>query len=915
MGLIAISNDEGDVFRGIGLGNGDYYPFEKVEITTITEGQLYTFTMPGEDVFVRVTSAFIHNIDIDAENGNINVTKDINPEKPIVANDTVVLNVESDSGYVLKEIKVYGLSGWISNIEQLVTLMGDANFTGSGDYSQLNCKVNEQGHFVIMNGNDVVVEMTEVLGVAGGFIPPLNQTNATVNTPDYTWAFVIKNDVLTSITCTRSANGEQIFSADGTGTGEMTGEVLSLTTVIEGQKYTFIMPDYDVKIVATFEENAIEPHDHNDTTLEYIAAKDATCETAGNIAYYRCTVCGELFSDANGQNAISAESVVIPAKGHDYKFDSFVWDGFTAQAKYVCSHDDSHIELHDATVTNEATTAATCEGKGIRTYTATYDGHTATKTEEIAAIGHAFTTFDSFVWDGFTAKAKYVCSHDNSHIELRDATVTSEVTTAATCTETGVTTYTATYDGHTETKIETTKALGHDWGEWIIITEPTNDEAGLERRVCSHDKTHVEERAIPVHSHNETTLELVAAKAATCTETGNIAYYVCKECGKYFADVNGQELLTAESVVTPALGHDYQAVVTAPTCTERGYTTHTCSRCGDSYVDTYVDALGHKPSEAVRENEVSATCETAGSYDEVVYCSVCKEEISRDHKTVEAFGHQYGEWAVTKAPTCTEKGVETRVCAHDKTHVETRDVDALGHNFGDWVVTKEAEVGVKGEETRTCSICGETETREIAALPYVPTTNDDGEKVYSETLTEEAKDVTELFAQAKEEEGTVEVKADELVIVFDSNAVNAIGDSDVSLSAKITTENLTVENAELVIEVTLTGATFADGSAMVSVPFAQEVPAGKVAKVYYIADDGTRTDMNATFENGKVSFVTNHFSTYAVVFEDAVVANGGLSGGAIAGIVIGSVFGALLIACAVLFLLNKKGIVKLGKKD
>ena len=38
--------------------------------------------------------------------------------------------------------------------------------------------------------------------------------------------------------------------------------------------------------------------------------------------------------------------------------------------------------------------------------------------------------------------------------------------------------------------------------------------------------------------------------------------------------------------------HSYDAVVTAPTCTEKGYTTHTCS-CGDSYVDTYTNALGH----------------------------------------------------------------------------------------------------------------------------------------------------------------------------------------------------------------------------------------------------------------------------------------------------------------------------------
>ena len=40
-------------------------------------------------------------------------------------------------------------------------------------------------------------------------------------------------------------------------------------------------------------------------------------------------------------------------------------------------------------------------------------------------------------------------------------------------------------------------------------------------------------------------------------------------------------------------GHQYEAVVTAPTCTEGGYTTYTCSVCGDSYVDDHTDALGH----------------------------------------------------------------------------------------------------------------------------------------------------------------------------------------------------------------------------------------------------------------------------------------------------------------------------------
>ena len=65
--------------------------------------------------------------------------------------------------------------------------------------------------------------------------------------------------------------------------------------------------------------------------------------------------------------------------------------------------------------------------------------------------------------------------------------------------------------------------------------------------------------------------------------------------------------------------HSYTAVVTAPTCTEKGYTTHTCA-CGDSYVDTYVDALGHawdngkvtKPATEAEDGVKTFTCTRCG---------------------------------------------------------------------------------------------------------------------------------------------------------------------------------------------------------------------------------------------------------------------------------------------------------------
>ena len=108
--------------------------------------------------------------------------------------------------------------------------------------------------------------------------------------------------------------------------------------------------------------------------------------------------------------------------------------------------------------------------------------------------------------------------------------------------------------------------------------------------------------------------------------------------------------------------HSYEAVVTAPTCTEGGYTTHICS-CGDSYVTDETAALGHTEAEAVRENEKAATCTEGGSYDSVVYCSVCHEELSRETIATEALGHT--EQTIPGTPaTCTETGLtEGKKCA------------------------------------------------------------------------------------------------------------------------------------------------------------------------------------------------------------------------------------------------------------
>ena len=186
--------------------------------------------------------------------------------------------------------------------------------------------------------------------------------------------------------------------------------------------------------------------------------------------------------------------------------------------------------------------------------------------------------------------------------------------------------------------------------------------------------------------------------------------------------------------------------------------------------------------------------------------------------------------------------------------------------------------------------------------------------VYGKEVTEaEAKkgvSVKELFDNANAdnaERKEVEVEAGAVTVVFDANAIAAIAGAtgEVTLSVEVGEE----EGVEMVLNITLNGATFADGTATVSVPFDEEVPSGKVVKVYYVDADGNKTDMNATLENGVIKFGTNHFSKYVVEFADAPK---GLSGGAIAGIVIAVIVVLAGVAVAVILVLKKQG--KLGGK-
>ena len=163
--------------------------------------------------------------------------------------------------------------------------------------------------------------------------------------------------------------------------------------------------------------------------------------------------------------------------------------------------------------------------------------------------------------------------------------------------------------------------------------------------------------------------------------------------------------------------HNYTTKVTAPTCTEQGYTTYTCE-CGDSYVADYVPATGHTWGEWIETTP--ATCTTAG--EETSTCANCGETKTNP---IKAKGHtEVIDKAV--APNCTETGLtEGKHCSECGTVlIEQEVVAALGHTY-DNVVTYDSTCTEQGYTVYTCSVCGDSyKDNYTVTVPHVDAEGD-----------------------------------------------------------------------------------------------------------------------------------------------------------------------------------------------
>ena len=400
-------------------------------------------------------------------------------------------------------------------------------------------------------------------------------------------------------------------------------------------------------------------------TLTAVAEVPATCEETGVKAHWVCSVCGKLFSDADGKNETTLEALTIGVLGHDYGEAAWTWTGYeSAKAAFTCSRDASHVEEVTAAVTSEITTPASCESTGVRTYTATvtFQGknYTDTRTETLPALGHAWGE-PVWTWTGCgAAEASFACARDAGHVKVLPASITSEVTTQPGCSTEGVRTYTATVTlegkNYTDTRTETLPSLGHKT-QLVGAKAATCTEDGYTGdEVCTVCQEVVKKgEVIPALGHKT---QLVGAKAATCTEDGYTGDEVCTVCGE----------TVKKGEVIPATGHDTQLVGAKPaTCTQDGYTgDEVCKTCGVTVKKgEVIPATGHD-TQLVGAKD--ATCTQDGyTGDEV--CKTCGETVTKG-EVVKATGHDYKDG---KCTNCGETDPNYKPAEPENPGVKTGD--------------------------------------------------------------------------------------------------------------------------------------------------------------------------------------------------------------------------------------------------
>ena len=210
-----------------------------------------------------------------------------------------------------------------------------------------------------------------------------------------------------------------------------------------------------------------------------------------------------------------------------------------------------------------------------------------------------------------------------------------------TCTEGGGVTHTCSRCGFSH-KEDSIPALGHSFGAYVYDNNASCTADGTQTRKCTRcdvTETITAPDTATGHSYDK------VVTAPTYTEQGYTTY-TCTVCGDSYKDN-----------YTDLKQHSYVGVVTEPTCVAQGYTTYTCTECGDSYVDDYTDVVDHTP---VTDPAVPPTCVEKGKM-EGSHCGTCGLVLKKQALISTVDTHRMEE-SIIKMPTYDEPGQVAYIC-------------------------------------------------------------------------------------------------------------------------------------------------------------------------------------------------------------------------------------------------------------
>ena len=335
------------------------------------------------------------------------------------------------------------------------------------------------------------------------------------------------------------------------------------------------------------------------------------------------------------------------------------------------------------------TTEPTCVNKGIKTFKCTTCN--TTKTEDIAALGHDYST-------EWTIDVEPTCTKEGSeshHCTRCDA----------------------------KTGDRPIAKTAHTWDSGVVTTEPTCVNKGIKTFKCTQcDATKTEDIAALGHSYTAETIKMDALKTpGTCTDKA-IYYKSCERCGQVDTDENN----TFEGEVD-STNHEYSTEWTIdvePTCTNAGSKSHHCTRknCTSKSDITEIPMTGHTWDEGKITTE--PTCINKGT--KTFTCTTCNTTKTED---IAALGHSYTAETIKadalKTPgTCTDKAIYYKSCERcgqvdtDENNTFEGEVDSTNHNYSDWKITKNPTCTETGSKEKTCSRCNNKIIEELSALGH-----------------------------------------------------------------------------------------------------------------------------------------------------------------------------------------------------